>query len=150
MMRTTTRPGAVGGLTLDDVLLAVAPGDRFEIEAGSRVGMARLRGVATVEHRDAGSASITVECRSFGLRARGGIEVSLGPDGTIALDVRGLPFVSAGLRGTPVVAEPDHLLLAVQPSGTFEVEHDADADTICVQGTGLRVGTVTLALRATD
>ena len=147
-VRINQGAGAASALTLDGLLTDIEAGDEFEIAAGSKVGLARIRGSATVEHRDAGSATIAVECRSFGLRARGSIVIALDDVGSIHIDVHGLPFVTAGVHGVPVVVAADELLLAVEPSGTLRVERRDQQ--VSVRGIGLRIGTVALELRSMD
>lgn len=130
--------------TIDALLPGVAVGDRFTIDAGSRVGRMRLRGDATIDRREPELASIAIACRVLGVRSHGRMEIALTDHGTISVDVQGLPIIALHVEGRPETIEDDLLELDIEPGDRLRVT--TGEDLVEIVATGLRLGEICLRL----
>lgn len=130
--------------TIDALLPGVAVGDEYSIEPGSRVGRLRLRGDASIAHRDPRAATIAFTCRVFGVRTHGRLEITLTDEGRIAVEVLGLPVPGLRVEGLPTIDRPDLLVLDIEPGDEFHVIMREDQVEMVV--VGLPVGEIRLAL----
>lgn len=130
--------------TIDALLPDVVVGDEFTIGASSRVGRLRLRGDATIEQRDAESATIALTCRVFGVRSTGRMEIGLTERGAVSIEVHGIPLLALRVEGMAQVADPELLVLDIDPGDELRIT--ADEEHVEIVASGLPLGEIRLAL----